>query len=241
MRDSRAGRRTSRSFVRRPDRARTRARLRERLLARRIRRNQDRRTRGRCSSARIDASFFHQSCRGFSTLTTASVIESLRRSMPAVVIWPTTTSPKRSSVRPGQRIRFAEHEPVVRLGVELLAQRERDVEAVYDQRLVERMRDAAHDEPRRDQRMRIHVADTDGLARVIEDRGDLAGLELRERRARDIDFVREHPQMSFAKALVLCALEKQRRYSMGSLNGRSDSTRTRTVTARRARDKRSRA
>ena len=58
---------------------------------------------------------------------------------------------------------------------------------------------------------RIDVADADRLAVMIDDRADFAGLECGQRRARDIDLVREHPQMPRAQARVLAALQKQRR------------------------------
>ncbi len=52
--------------------------------------------------ARAPLSFFHSSADGASTFRMAWVISSRSRSMPAVVAWATTTSPKRSTVSPGR-------------------------------------------------------------------------------------------------------------------------------------------
>ena len=130
-----------------------------------------------------------------------------------------------------QRIRFAEHEPVIRFRVEPLAQRERDVETMHDQRAIERMLEAPHDEPRGDQRMRIDIAQADRLAVVIDDRAHFAGLESGERRARDIDFVREHPKMTRAQARIFAAPQVQRRIFDFVGHESSNQRRTRTVAA----------
>jgi hypothetical protein len=110
----------------------------------------------------------------------------------------------------GQAVALAEHQPVARLDMGAFAQRERDVQAMHDQRAIEFVAGAVH-QARADQAGRIDVAGADALAGCIDDPDRIAGLETVERRTLDIDFVTEHPEMTLAQPAVLAATEEQRR------------------------------
>ena len=159
---------------------------------------------------RIAASFFHQSWRGLSTLSDGfgdRVLEPLhagRRGLGDEHVAEAVDGQSR------QTIGFAEHEPIPRLVVEAFAQGQGDLEPVHEQGLVERVLDAATDQARADQRIRIDVADPDRLVAAVDDDAGLARLETAERRTLHVDLVREHPQVPGAQARVFAALEVQR-------------------------------
>ena len=109
-----------------------------------------------------------------------------------------------------QAVRLAVDEAVVRFVEQALAQAQRDIEPVHDQRTVERVFQPARNEARADQRIRIDVADTDRLGRMVDDDAEVTRREAGQRRALDVDLVGEHPQMSGAQARILAFLEEQR-------------------------------
>src|SRR6185437_5488097 len=87
------------------------------------------------------------------------------------------------------------------------------------QRCIQRMFDAARNQPRADQRARIGVADADGLVVGRHHHARLARLEIRQRRTRHVDLVRKHPQVARAQARVLAALQVQRGVFDGLVHG----------------------
>jgi hypothetical protein len=98
----------------------------------------------------------------------------------------------------GQSIGLAEHQPVIRLPVEFFAQRQRDAQAVHQQRCVEWIGRIAPDDSRRDQRARIHVCIAEELIAVGQHLHRGARLELCQRRGGRIHFIAEDPQMAGA-------------------------------------------
>ena len=76
----------------------------------------------------------------------------------------------------GQPVGLAVHQPVERRVVQPLAQRERDLQAVHDQRLARRMRGIATEDARADQRVRIDVGVAEELVAIADDAAQRAGL-----------------------------------------------------------------
>ena len=110
----------------------------------------------------------------------------------------------------GQAVALTEHEPVVRHGADPLAQRQRDVQAVSDQRAIQRMRTAV-DETRADQAVRVHIAGAEHAGARIGDQHGLARRESVQRRTLHVDLVAEHPQVTGAQAAVFATAQQQHR------------------------------
>ena len=107
-----------------------------------------------------------------------------------------------------QAIRLTEHQAVERIGVTPLAQRQRHVEPMDEQRAVERVA-ATVDEACRDQGVGVRVAAAQRLAGGVEDLHRLAGLQARQRRARHVDLVAEDPEVARSEPALFAFLQDQ--------------------------------
>ncbi|MNO59943.1 hypothetical protein D3C76_505420 [compost metagenome] len=91
---------------------------------------------------------------------------------------------------------------VARLVEQALAQRQGDVQAVYQQRLVQRQLDVARQQAGADQVVRAQCDDAQRLAVGRLENSLLAGLEALQRGRADVDFVAVDPQVAGAQAAV---------------------------------------
>jgi hypothetical protein len=108
-------------------------------------------------------------------------------------------------------IRFTEHDAVVRRAVKTLAQCERDLHAMHEQRLVERPLGVPAHDARADERVRIHIRVAEELVAIRMHRGERARLEARERRRGGVDFVAEDPEVARADAAIFATFELENR------------------------------
>ncbi len=131
-------------------------------------------------------------------------------SMPAVAICPTTHVAVAVEHQPRQAVGLAEHQPVVGLRVQPLAQRQRHVEPLHSSARSDGLVGIAADDARADQRVRIDVGVAQELVAVRDAAAPRApGAKRRQRRRGDVDLVAEHPQVPGADAAVLAALQAQ--------------------------------
>lgn len=106
-----------------------------------------------------------------------------------------------------QAIGLAVHQPIKRLGKQALAQTQRHLNAVHQQRLVEGDLGIAAHQAGRDQGMRIHIAHAQHLAGMRLDPHRLARREIGQRRGLRVHLVAEHPQVPGLEAAIFVLLE----------------------------------
>ncbi|MNP13271.1 hypothetical protein D3C76_1055470 [compost metagenome] len=101
-----------------------------------------------------------------------------------------------------QQIGIAIDQAVARLVEQALAQRQGDVQTVYQQRLVQRQLGVARQQAGADQVVRAQCDDAQRLAVGRLENSLLAGLEALQRGRADVDFVAVDPQVAGAQAAV---------------------------------------
>jgi len=89
---------------------------------------------------------------------------------------------------------------------------------MHDQRSVERMAGAI-DQARGDQGRGIDVAGAQRLAAGLHDPDRITGLEGGQRRAGDVHFVAEHPEVAGAQPALFAAAKHQVRIVLGRGHG----------------------
>ena len=108
-----------------------------------------------------------------------------------------------------QAVRFPVGEAIVRRIIQPLAQRERHLQPVHEQRLPRREAAVATEDPRADERMGIDVGVAEEAVAVAHHAAGGAGRKVRERRSRRVHLVAEDPQVAGCDAAVLARLEPQ--------------------------------
>ncbi|MNC16443.1 hypothetical protein D3C75_642970 [compost metagenome] len=101
-----------------------------------------------------------------------------------------------------QQIGIAIDQAVARLVEQALAQRQGDVQTVYQQRLVQRQLGVARQQAGADQVVRAQCDDAQRLAVGRLENGLLTGLEALQWGRADVDFVAVDPQVAGAQAAV---------------------------------------
>ena len=90
-----------------------------------------------------------------------------------------------------------------------LAQRQRDLQAVHEQRLARRVPGIATEDASADQRVRVDVGVAQEPVAVADDAAERAACEARERRALVVHLVAEDPEVPGRDAAVFAVLEAQ--------------------------------
>ena len=109
----------------------------------------------------------------------------------------------------GQPVGLAVNQAIERRGIQSLAERERDLQAVDEQWSARRIASIAAEDARADQRVRIDVSVAEEPLAIADHAAQRAGREARERRAVRVDLVAEHPQMARAEAPVFPRFQAQ--------------------------------
>ena len=111
--------------------------------------------------------------------------------------------------QPRQRVRFAEHEPIIRLPIQPLTQGERHLQSMRDEGAAHGMRGILFEDARADQRMRIDVSVTKKSVAVRPQLCQCAGSKRGQGRAVGVDLIAEHPQMPRSETALLATLQAQ--------------------------------
>ncbi len=117
-----------------------------------------------------------------------------------------------------QPVRFAVGEAVEWAGVQPLAQGQRDLQPVHQQRLARRIARVAAENARADERVRVDVRVAQEVLAVADHAAQGPGLESVERRARGVHLVAEHPEVPGAQPPALPRLQAQ--FGQGEPAGR---------------------
>jgi len=108
-----------------------------------------------------------------------------------------------------QQVGITVDQAVARLIEQALAQRQRDLDAMHQQRLVQAVLEIARQQPCADQVVRRHPDDAQRLASGGLENGLVASGEAGQGRGRGVDLVAVDPQMARAQAAVGIGFEAQ--------------------------------